>query len=109
MVLGPQEGGLYLPLWNSRTLAMHGDARTIRLVLVGDECVLDACHHFTGMDLDDFLVGCQSVMASSGPNYNACRTHGDDRLAEVAHRCDEFIVTGHLVRVLGARSLSVDP
>jgi len=103
VVFGPQDGGLYVPLWGSLTLAMHGDIRTIRLVLVGDECVLDASHHITGTDFDDFLLGCQSVMASSGLHYNPCRTHGEERLAEVARSSNEIAVSGHVVRLLDGR------
>lgn len=103
VVLGPQDGGLYVPLWNSRALAMHGNVRTIRLVLVGNECVLDVCHDLTGMDLEDYLLGCQSVMASSGPHYNPSRTHSEDRLAEVTERSNEIAVSGRVVHLLDAR------
>lgn len=103
VVLGPQAGGIYVPLWNSRALAMHGDVRTIRLVLAGDECVLDVCHHLTGMDLEDYLLGCQSVMASSGPHYNPCRIYGEDRLAEVAQCSEEIAVTGQVVHIFDGR------
>lgn len=98
-IFGPQLGGIYVPLWGARSLMLHGDVRTVRLVLVGDEHVLDARHHFTDEDLEQFILGCQAQMDSSGPHYSPLRHYDEEQLNEVAGRGDAFAVTGRMVRL----------
>lgn len=98
-VLGAEDGGLYVPLWSAEGLNLQGGVSTIRIILVGDEYVVDAHHHFTEEDRDNFLVGCQAATMSSGPNYNPHRPYDEEHLKEVAHLSDDFMVPGRRVSI----------
>lgn len=98
-VFGPEEGGLYLSLWGARGLTLDGGVQTVRIILVGDEHVVDAQHHFTGDDLDSFSGGGQGAMIDSGPNYNPYRLYEEEHLQEVAYLGDGFVVPGRMVRL----------
>ncbi|WP_291216366.1 hypothetical protein [Hydrogenophaga sp.] len=104
VVVGPQDGGLYVPLRGTGSLMPRASDWTMQLLLLGDDCALHARHRLTGMDLDDYLVGCQSVAASSGLNYNPWRIHDQEALDEVAHCGDDILVPGRLVRLMGEAS-----
>lgn len=96
-VLGPEENGLYVPMRGAESLMLHGSVKTVRIILVGDEHVVDAQHHFTGDDLDSFTVGCQGVMTDSGPNYKPYRLYEEEHLEAVAHLSNEFVLPGRIV------------
>lgn len=99
-VFGPQVGGIYVPLRGTDSLKPDAATWTMRLALVGDGCVLYACHCLCDEALDDYLVGCQVVTASSGLHYDPARIHSQAELDAVAHREEEFLVTGRTVRLL---------
>lgn len=99
-VFGPQEGGIHVPLWDAKALRLQGGVQTMRIVLIGEDCVIDARHHLTEDDLEDFVLGCQSHMSSSGPNYKSNEIHDDSQMDEARSRGDEFKVSGRLVCLL---------
>lgn len=97
LVFGPEEGGLYVPIWATNAALLHEERQTMRLVLIQDDAVVDLRHHITGDDLEIFTGGCQGSTASSGPNYQPYRIYGDDELAAVAHLGDGYDLPGHRV------------
>lgn len=100
-VLGPEEGGLYVPLQGTHCLYPDASPWTFEFVLLGDDCVLHAHHCLRGDDLDDYLVGCQAVCASSGLNFDAARIHDLEALDAAAPNGDHFVAPGWLVQLLG--------
>lgn len=96
-VLGSEEEGLYVSLWIAQSMRLEDDVSTIRIILVGDEYVVDAHHHITGEDRDIFLIGCQAATMTSGINYNPHRRYEEKHLEEVAHLSDDFRVPGRIV------------
>lgn len=104
LILGPEEGGLYLPLRGSSVFALGAGLNAVRMLLIGDEWVVDATHRLTGDDLEDYLLGCQAAGASSGPHYNPSRVYDEAALDERAQYGYEFVVSGHLVHLLDRSS-----
>jgi len=98
-ILGSTEHGLYVPLWRSKVMRLLGDVRVIRVILLGDEHVVDACHVFCEQALDDYLVGCQAQMDSSGPHYVPHRYHSEKEIEEARTRGGDFMVPGFRVHL----------
>jgi len=101
-VAGAEDEGLYMPMWSTQGFRLSNLEKTVSLIFIGDEEVVDARHHFTGEHLDDFLIGCQAAMASSGPNYRPFELNTNEEMAEV-----EFLGSG--VRFPGRRVCQLDP
>lgn len=104
LILGPEEGGLYLPLEGSSAFALGAGSNGIRMLLIADEWVVDVTHRLTGDDLEDYLLGCQAALASSGSRYIPSRVYDDTTLDERANHGHEFVVSGHMVHLLNRSS-----
>lgn len=98
-VLGPKKGGLYVPMWDVKGLRLHKGVNTVRIILVGDEHVVDAQHHLTGKEMDSFTEDGRGAMLDSGPNYKPYRLYEDEHLQEIAYSGDGFVVPGRMVRL----------
>lgn len=98
VVLGPEDGGVYIPMGLTRLFYIHEEAPTIRLVLIGSDAVIDARHHYTGDHFEAFVCGAQAQTSGSG-NYSCTRFYSEEELNEAASLGDDYSVTGHLVRL----------
>jgi len=83
--------------WNYiHCMLRKGRRNTIRVVLVGEDLVLDVDHHLTEWDFENFVIGCQAV--------EACRFHPpsvfcDDELLGAANRGTGFSIEGGMVHL----------
>jgi hypothetical protein len=100
MVLGPEEGGIFIPMWGTDAFSLDSDSRTVRILLIGEADVVDMSHCFTGEDLTDFISGCQGQTLATGPNYSCTRLYTEDELDLVAHLGYEYALPGRKVYLL---------
>lgn len=100
VVLGSEDGGLYVPLRDAQSLYPEAERWVFELVLIGDDCVLHAHHRISDDDLDSYLIGCQCACASSGLNFDAARIYNREALDAAAHDGDHFVAPGRLVHLL---------
>lgn len=96
-VLGPEDDGIYIPLWYAKCLGISERQSAVRVVFIGRDWVVDMRHHLTGDDLDDFMVGCMALMNTSGVNYHAYREHSEEEFEAVEGKSDGFAIPGELV------------
>lgn len=100
VILGERVGGVYVPMWGTDALDVGPQRQTIRLVLIGDDHVMDVRHHLTGEHLDDFNLYAQVQMTRSGPNYSCERDHSEEILNEYAHLGYGYSLLGRRVVLL---------
>lgn len=96
-VIGPIESGLYVTTWGTDLFCVSGEDVSVRIVLIGSEAVVDAKHRFTGSDAEDFSLGGQAQMGSTGPNYWCERVYSDEELELAAELGNDYDVPGLLV------------
>lgn len=96
-IFGPEDDGIYIPLWYAKCLAIRERQSTVRVLFIGSDWVVDMRHHLTGDDLDDFMVGCMALMNTSGANYHAYREHSEEEFEAVKEKSDGFVIPGELV------------
>lgn len=99
-ILGDKFGGIYIPMWRADAFSIWRGKQTVRLVLIGDESVMDVRHHFTGGDLELFEICGQVQMNTTGPNYSCGRRHSEETLIEVAHLGYDYWLLGRQVVML---------
>lgn len=99
-ILGDKVGGIYIPMWSADAFSIWRGKQTVRLVLIGDESVMDVHHHFTGEDLELFEICGQVQMSTTGPNYSCGRRHSEETLNEVAHLGYDYCLLGRQVVLL---------
>lgn len=95
--IGPIESGLYVTAWGTDLFCVSGEDVSVRIVLIGSEAVVDAKHRFTGSDAEEFSLGGQAQMGSTGPNYWCERVYSDEELKLAAELGNDYDVPGLIV------------
>jgi hypothetical protein len=97
--MGSEEEGIYIPLWGAECLRVFERQSTIRVVLIGSDWVIDTRHYLTDEDLDDFAIGCQAHMDTTGPHYKPWRMYSEEVLEAAEGLSDTIEVPGRMVRL----------
>jgi hypothetical protein len=98
VLMGAKETGIYVPLWSSGCLRISERQCTIRVVFIGSDWAVDTRHHLTGEDLDDYMIGCQVHMDSTGPHYKPWRMYSEETLNAMKGLSGNIEVPGRMVR-----------
>lgn len=100
VILGDTVGGVYVPMWGTDAFRVRHGRQTIRVVLIGDDDVIDVRHHFTGASLEQFALDAQVQMSNTGPNYSCERDNSEEMLKEAAHLGYGYSLPGRRVVML---------
>lgn len=99
-VLGPDTGGIHVPLRLATVTNLCEAFPVFRVVLIGDDYAICARHVLTNEHLRQYEVDRREVLCLSGRNYDPLCHHSCERLSEAQGRGMRFILPGPVMRMM---------
>lgn len=99
-VLGPDIGGIHVPLRLSTVTNLCEAFPVFRIVLIGDDYTICARHELTNEHLHQYKVDRLKVLCLSGRNYDPLCHHSCEQLSEARGRGLGFSLPGPVMRMM---------
>ncbi len=99
-VLGPDTGGIHVPLRLATVTNLCKASPAFRIVLIGDDYTICARHELTKEHLHQYEVDRLKALCLSGGNYDPLCHHSYEQLSEARGRGLRFSLPGPVTRMM---------
>lgn len=103
ILFGPEQGGLYIAMGLDMFYFLTEERRTLRVLAVGDDFVVDARHVYTEEDLDAYWDSMPPCL-NTGPDFDAHSYFTAEERESTAHLPSSFKPPGPMVIFLNGEA-----